>query len=89
MPVGAREEAARMLAAYTEKVVNDHQTKKLSEAMEAAKKSVEHSPRNFSGGVLEAIVGAALWTVLLIIISILVQRDGIDLLEDYRRLAGK
>jgi hypothetical protein len=40
------------------------------------------------GGVLEAILGAAAWTFILIAVTIAARRGGIDLLDYYRRAAG-
>ena len=45
--------------------------------------------RKFRGlGILEAVLGAIAWTVILIVITILAQRAGIDLLEVYKHAAG-
>jgi hypothetical protein len=39
-------------------------------------------------GVLEAVLGAFLWTVLLVVITILVAWGGIDIFEYYKRANG-
>jgi hypothetical protein len=39
--------------------------------------------------VLEAIMGAFAWTVILIVFAIVLAWGGIDILEYYRRAAGE
>src|SRR5262249_28547215 len=39
-------------------------------------------------GVTEAVLGAFIWTVILIVVSILAARAGIDILEYYKKAAG-
>lgn len=39
-------------------------------------------------GILEAILGAFLWTLLLIVLTVWAARGGIDILEFYKRAAG-
>jgi hypothetical protein len=39
-------------------------------------------------GIVEGVLGAFFWTLLLIVITIVAERAGIDLLEYYKRAAG-
>jgi hypothetical protein len=39
-------------------------------------------------GIVEAVIGAFIWSILLIALTIIAQRIGVDILEVYKRLAG-
>lgn len=58
-------------------------------AIQAERTDLLKHHRKFRGfGILEAIAGGFLWTALLVVITILAERAGIDLLEIYKRAAG-
>jgi hypothetical protein len=49
---------------------------------------LKHHRKFRCAGIVEAILGAFLWTLLLIVLTVLAARAGIDILEYYKRAAG-
>jgi len=61
-----------------------HVTKLVHSAVEA----VHSAPRSRLAGVTEAVAGAFMYSVIIILISIIAHRAGIDILETYERAYG-
>jgi hypothetical protein len=60
-----------------------------AQAIQAEKTDLLRYHRKFRyAGIAEAILGAFLWTLLLIVLTIVATRTGIDILEYYKRAAG-
>jgi hypothetical protein len=68
-----------------DKVLRDFATKAISAEYNDL---LKHHRKFRCVGVLEAVIGAVAWTVILIGATIVAHRGGIDLLEYYRRAAG-
>jgi hypothetical protein len=83
-----REEATRLVDRFGDEVVAKAQRDHLTQAVAAAVEAVHGAPRSFWRGVWEAITAAALYSVMLIIFSIIAHRLGIDILEAYRHAYG-
>jgi hypothetical protein len=74
-----------VLAKYTTDAVNLEQGKFLVHALEQYKSEAAKGHRKFRWmGVPEAALGAVLWTAILIV-TIMAERGGIDILEYYKR----
>jgi hypothetical protein len=73
---------------FANNIVEEQRCEFLAAALCEYKVEAAKSDKGFMRGVLEGTTGALVWSVLLIVISIVVQRVGIDILETYERVAG-
>jgi hypothetical protein len=80
--------ATDALENFANNIVEEQRTEFLAAALCAYKVEAAKAHKGFVRGVLEATTGALFWSVLLIVVSIIVQRVGIDILETYERAAG-
>jgi len=83
------ETAQKLLAEFGTRVVDA----KRPEILGAAVKTYEHAAAKGHSafrkwGIVEALFGAFFWTLLLIVISIVLARGGIDIFDYYERAAG-
>ena len=86
---GYRENARRVLLEYSNNLVESEQAQFLEAAVQQYRTEAGRGHSAFrKWGVVEALVGALLWTMILIVVSIIAVRFGIDLLEIYQKAAG-
>src|SRR5258708_5210920 len=81
---GYKENARRLLLEYSNNLVGSERAQFLEAAVRQYRTEAGRGHSAFrKWGVVEAIIGALLWTIILIIASIIAVRFGIDLLEIY------
>jgi hypothetical protein len=83
-------EAARQsIDSYVSQIVQSLESQFLASALEQNRKAASKGHSAFRWrGVVEAIVGAFVWTIILIVIPIIAGQHGVDLFEYYQRAAG-
>lgn len=81
-----QERAKLELEKFSSDIVRSHQHKFLDRAIKNASEAVHRSKKAFWRGVGEAFVGALLWTLSLILFSVILQYVGIDLFEVYEKV---
>jgi hypothetical protein len=80
------QDALGLLAKFGTRLVQAKRVEFLEDAIKQYRLSAAAGHRQFRGrGVLEAILGAAAWTIVLVVVSILLAWGGIDILEYYKR----
>jgi hypothetical protein len=80
------QQALQLLPDFGTRVVEAKRPEFLGEALSEYRKSAAAGHSAFRGfGILEAIAGALAWTVVLIIFSLIVVSNGIDIFEYYKR----
>jgi hypothetical protein len=80
------EQATEVLLDFANNVVEQERAEFLATSLDAYKEEAAKSEKGFLRGVLEATTGAFLYSVLLVVASIIIQRQGIDLVEVYDRI---
>jgi hypothetical protein len=85
--------AKKIVDDHREQLVREHEKKYLDGIFKdieirAVKLAHDSSTHHFWKGVLEAATGALVWSVFLIIATIVFQRIGIDVLEAYEKASG-
>jgi hypothetical protein len=86
---GFQQKAADLLANFSNGIVREKRAEFLEQSLDAYRTAASDGHRGFRGwGVVEATLGAFVWAVLLIVLSIVAVRSGIDLLEAYQKAAG-
>lgn len=83
------DQAQKLLSDFGEAILASNQKKVLASAVEGAIEAAHKTKKAFARGISEAVVGALVWTVILIGITIIAQRVGIDVIEIYKRAAGR
>jgi hypothetical protein len=83
------EKAEAVLLEFADKIVEGEHNKFLAAALDSYKEAAAKSEKGFWQGVGEALVGALAWSILLIVVSIIFQRVGVDVLEVYEKAAGR
>jgi hypothetical protein len=76
-----RDDATRILNEYANRIVEEKRAEFLDEMS-------RHHKGFRRWGVWEAFLGSFFWTAVLIAVSIIVQRAGIDILEVYKHATG-
>ena len=82
------EKASDVLQEFANNIVEQQKSEFLQDAVDAFMEEAGKSEKSFGRGVSEALLGAFAYSVLLIVFSIIIQRQGIDLIEVYGRLIG-
>jgi hypothetical protein len=86
---GYRESAQRVLQDFSNNVVARENTRMLTEAVQKYRTAAAQGHSKFRGwGVVEAILGALIWTLILILIGVILRYSGIDLFEVYQKVGG-
>jgi hypothetical protein len=86
---GYIDNAKSVLQQFGGNLVEIERPKFLSQALVEYERAASIGHRRFRfRGVLEAVAGAFLWTVILISFAIILARGGIDVVEYYRRAVG-
>jgi hypothetical protein len=85
--------AKKIVDDHRAELVREHEKKYLDGVFKdieqrAAKLAEDASMRHFWWGVFEAATGAFMWSVFLIVATIIFQRVGVDVLEAYERASG-
>ena len=81
--------ARRVLKQFSDNLIEIERANFLSQALREYRQFAAVGDRRFRfAGVLEAIMGAFAWTVILFVFAIVLAWGGIDILEYYRRAAG-
>lgn len=80
--------AIDVLQDFANNIVAQQKAAFLTAAMAQYQQAAAQSKKSFLDGVIEAATGALAWTLFLIVISIIINRAGIDLLEIYGKVAG-
>jgi hypothetical protein len=81
--------ARELLAEFGTTIVNAKRIEFLEDALADYRNAAASGHRGFRvRGVLEATLGALVWTILLIAFSIILARGGIDIFDYYQRAAG-
>ena len=81
--------ARQVLADYGSTLVDAAGHKFLERALANYRRAAARGHRGFRGwGIIEALAGAFLWTIVLIVISIVIKYYGIDLIEVYHKVAA-
>jgi hypothetical protein len=84
-----RQKAVDLLTNLTNGIVQQKRSEFLEQSLDAYRTAASNGHRGFRGwGIVEATLGAFVWAVLLIVLSIVAVRSGIDLLEAYQKAAG-
>ena len=80
-----RQKAADLLTNFGDHIVQEKRAEFLEQSLDAYRTAASNGHRGFRGwGIVEATLGAFVWSVLLIVLSIVAVRSGIDLLEAYQ-----
>lgn len=82
------EKATEVLQEFANNIVEQERSEFLQTSIDAFLEEAGKSEKGFWRGVAEATVGAFVYSVLLILASVIIQRQGIDLIEVYGRLSG-
>ena len=84
-----RNGAERVLIELSNNVVASQKSEFLNEALARYKNQAQKGHARFrKWGVAEAVFGAFIWSILLIALTVIAQRNGIDIIDVYKRLAG-
>jgi hypothetical protein len=90
-----RDEAADLINAYSksliDKVRKDYETahaNHVKSAVDAAVAAVESSRKSLIIGVRDAVLGAFIYSIVLITVSVVAHRAGVDILELYGKMYG-
>ncbi|HEY4919698.1 MAG TPA: hypothetical protein VII40_06305 [Xanthobacteraceae bacterium] len=80
--------ADNVLRDFAQEVVEIERAEILDEALKQYRIEAAKPHKSFWKGVLEATVGALVWSLVLILMSIILSRLNIDILEAYKKAAG-
>jgi hypothetical protein len=80
--------ADKVLLEFANTIVQEKQAAFLQGALDAYKSETAKSHKGFWRGVSEATVGALVWSIILIGITIISHRLGVDILEAYQKASG-
>jgi hypothetical protein len=85
--------AKKIVEDHREQLVRAHEKKYLDGIFQdieqrVTKISEDASTRHFWKGVIEAATGALVWSMFLIVATIIFQRIGVDVIEAYERASG-
>jgi hypothetical protein len=84
-----RQAAERLLNDFANRVISTKKEEFLTQALRQYQNSARVGHRGFRcWGIVEATIGALVWSILLIIIYIIVANRGIDILDVYRNAVG-
>lgn len=82
------EKATEVLQEFANNIVEQERADFLQAALDSFLEEAGKAEKGFWRGVAEAVTGALIYSGILIVASIIAQRQGIDLVEIYGRLAG-
>jgi len=81
--------ARKLLLDFGDQMADQKRPQFLEGALDEYKTAASKGHSAFRGwGCFEALAGAFLWSILLIALTIIASRNGIDILEVYHRLAA-
>jgi hypothetical protein len=80
--------ADKVLVEFANNIVQEKQAAFLQSALDAYKIEAAKSHKGFLRGVSEATVGALVWSVILIVTTIISHRLGVDIVEAYQKASG-
>jgi len=82
-------QAREFLSTFGSDAVAVKRSEFLRESLEQYESAARRGHRKFRGwGIVEAIIGALVWTLVLIAISFVLKYAGIDLVEIYQKVVG-
>jgi hypothetical protein len=82
------EKATDVLQAFANNIVDQEREEFLEAALKEYKDEAAKAEKGFWRRVSEGVTAAFIWSILLIVFSIIIQRIGIDLIEVYQKAAG-
>jgi hypothetical protein len=82
------ERAIQVLLEFANNIVDQERAEFLSTSLEAYRQEASKSKRGFRRGVLEATTGAFLYSVLLLIASLIIRWQGIDVVEVFEKIGA-
>jgi hypothetical protein len=86
---GYKDAAKRLLTEFSNNIIAAERPQFLAATLEQYRTAAYTGHGKFRWrGVWEAVLGACVWTVLLIVVSVIAARGGIDILEIYQKAAG-
>ena len=86
---GYIKKARLLLQHFGTNLIENERVQFLSQALDQCREATAEGERRFRfWGVVEAILGALGWTVILIVFAIILARSGIDIFEYYQRAKG-